>query len=164
MAISHSLAGFSFAKDNNYTFDDTLYRDDSVNSEAHDDDGNDPGFGDYDAAMNMDGEDFFQGSQAVDDGYASGDGGGADYGGGENGSVGAEGDQRHMVRPGGALLPFDPRRAPNERDLVMAVTDADGENAIMGYFDQNFMKNWAGPEHWKLRKVVRKRKFLPVIH
>jgi len=114
--------------------------------------------------MNMDGEDFFQGSQAVDDGYASGDGGGADYGSGENGSVGAQGDQRHMVRPGGALLPFDPRRAPNERDLVMAVTNADGENAIMGYFDQNFMKNWAGPEHWKLRKVVRKRKFLPVIH
>ncbi|OAX38973.1 barren [Rhizopogon vinicolor AM-OR11-026] len=156
-AISHSLAAFSFAKDSNYTFDDTLYRDDTVHDQADDDDGNDPGFGDYDAAMNMDGEDFFQGDQAADDDYAGGDGfGGADYGGGENGSVGAEGDQQHMVRSGGALLPFDPRRAPNERGLVMAVTDADGENAIMGYFDQNFMKNWAGPEHWKLRKVIRK--------
>jgi condensin complex subunit 2 len=152
-AISHSLAGFSFARDSNYTFDDTLYRDDT-NNDAGDDDGNDPGFGDYDAAMDMEGGDFFQGDHAVDDDYA----GGADYGGGEDGSVGAEGEQRHIVHPGGALIPFDPRRAPNERDLVM-VTDADGENAMMGYFDQNFMKNWAGPEHWKLRKVVRKREF-----
>jgi condensin complex subunit 2 len=156
-AISHSLSAFAFAKDNNYAFDDTLYRDDTVDNEAGDDDGNDPGFGDYGAAMDMDGADFFQGDQAVDDDYA-GDGG-ADYGAGENGSVGAEGDQRHMVRQGGAFVPFDPRRVPNERDLVIAVTDADGENAMMDYFDQNFMRNWAGPEHWKLRKVVRKREF-----
>lgn len=26
----------------------------------------------------------------------------------------------------------------------------------MDYFDQTFKKNWAGPEHWKLRKVVRR--------
>ncbi|KAG0709201.1 condensin complex subunit 2/barren [Suillus ampliporus] len=158
-AISHSLAAFSFAKDSNRTFDDSLYRDDSVDN---DDDGNDPGFGDYganDAPMDMegDGQDFFKGDQAVDDDYDGGDAfGGGDYGGGENGSVGAESDQRHAERPGGAFLPFDPRRAPNDSDRVMAVTDADGENAIMGYFDQNLMKNWAGPEHWKLRKVVRK--------
>lgn len=157
MAISHSLSAFSFAKDGNYTFDDTLFRDDTVNNEAGGDDGNDPGFGDYDAAADMEGGDFFQGDQVVDDDYA----GGADYGDGENGSVDAEGGQRHVVHPGGALVPFDPRRAPNERDLVKVITDADGENAIMGYFDQNFMKNWAGPEHWKLRKVIRKREFFP---
>ncbi|KAF8682082.1 hypothetical protein AX14_004414 [Amanita brunnescens Koide BX004] len=38
----------------------------------------------------------------------------------------------------------------------MAMTDADGDGGAMDYFDQNFLKNWAGPEHWKLRKVVRR--------
>lgn len=163
-AISHSLAAFSFAKDSNCTFDDSLYRDDTVDNEAGDENNNDPGFGDYgvnDVPMDVDGDrggqDFFQGDQAVDDDYDGGDAfGGGDYGGGENGSVSAEGDQRHAVRPGGAFIPFDPRRAPNEPDRVIAITDADGENAMMGYFDKNLVKNWAGPEHWKLRKVVRK--------
>ncbi|KAG1869523.1 condensin complex subunit 2/barren [Suillus subluteus] len=163
-AISHSLAAFSFAKDSNRVFDDSLYRDDTVDNEGGDEDDNDPGFGDYGAdgaPMDVDGDrggqDFFQGDQAVDVDYDGGDAfGGGDYGGGENESVGAEGDQRLAVRPGGAFVPFDPRRAPNERDRVIAITDADGENAMMGYFDKNLMKNWAGPEHWKLRKVVRK--------
>ena len=57
-------------------------------------------------------------------------------------------------------MPFDPRRAPNERDLVLAMTDAEG-GVMMDYFDQSFLKNWAGPEHWKLRKVVRRREFSP---
>ncbi|KAG1750052.1 condensin complex subunit 2/barren [Suillus occidentalis] len=163
-AISHSLAAFSFAKDSNRTFDDSLYRDDTVDIEAGDENDNDPGFGDYganDAPMDVDGDrggqDFFKGDQAIDDDYDGGDAfGGGDYGGGEHGSVSAEGDQQHAVRPGGAFVPFDPRRAPNEPDRVIAITDADGENAMMGYFDKNLMKNWAGPEHWKLRKVVRK--------
>ncbi|KAG2113164.1 condensin complex subunit 2/barren [Suillus discolor] len=163
-AISHSLADFSFAKDSNHTFDDSLYRDDTVHNQAGDEDEDDPGFGDYganDAPMDVDGDrdgqDFFQGDQAVDDDYDGGDAfGGGDYGGGDNGSVGAEGDQQHAVRPGGALVPFDPRHAPNKPDRVIAITDADGENAMMGYFDKNLMKNWAGPEHWKLRKVIRK--------
>ncbi|KAG2042455.1 condensin complex subunit 2/barren [Suillus americanus] len=163
-AISHSLASFSFAKDSNRMFDDSLYRDDTVDHEGGDEDDNDPGFGDYGAdgaPMDVDGDrggqDFFQGDQAVNDDYDGGDAfGGGDYGGGENESVGAEGDQRHGLGPGGAFVPFDPRRAPNERDRVIAITDADGENAMMGYFDKNLMKNWAGPEHWKLRKVVRK--------
>ncbi|KAH7929129.1 barren [Leucogyrophana mollusca] len=165
-AISHSLAAFSFAKDS-FTFDDTtFFRDDTKREDNDDeDDGNDPfmDFGGNDVPM--DGgeapaeEDFFQGDQAAGDEYG---GGGDDYGGednygggGENASVGAEAEQHGPTRPG-VFVPFDPRRAPNERDLIMAMTDADGENGMMGYFDQNFLKNWAGPEHWKLRKVVRK--------
>ena len=67
-------------------------------------------------------------------------GGGGGYGGG-----------------GGGFAPFDPRKAPNERDLVMAMMDAEGGGMMMDYFDRGMLKNWAGPEHWKLRKVVRKR-------
>ena len=35
-----------------------------------------------------------------------------------------------------------------------AINDEEG---MMDYFDPTYLKNWAGPEHWKLRKVVRRR-------
>ncbi|KAG8220891.1 condensin complex subunit 2/barren [Butyriboletus roseoflavus] len=161
--IAHSLAEFSFTHDN-ITFDDTtLYRDDT-RADEEDDDGNGTGFDAFgdNNAMDVDGsgipqtEDFFQGDQTVDDDYACGGAfGGDDYGSGHDGSPVVDAQQGQNFRPG-AFVPFDPRRIPTERDLVMAMTDADGESGIMGYFDQNIMKNWAGPEHWKLRKVIRK--------
>ncbi|KAF9245289.1 condensin complex subunit 2/barren [Melanogaster broomeanus] len=147
-AIAHSLAGFSFAHDNIATMTTTGTNTGSMHSAGTN-------------AMDIDGggapqtEDFFQGDQAVEDDYGGADGGfgGDEYGGGDNGSPDADGQPG--TRPG-AFVPFDPRRIPTERDLVMAMTDADGDSGIMGYFDQNIMKNWAGPEHWKLRKVIRK--------
>jgi condensin complex subunit 2 len=57
----------------------------------------------------------------------------------------------------GTFVPFDPARGPNERDLIMAMMDPDADGGTMDYFDKNVLKNWAGPEHWKLRKVIRKR-------
>ncbi len=88
--------------------------------------------------------------------------GGDDNGdGNDNGSPVSEEGQRGEARPA-EFVPFDPRRLPTERDLIMAMTDADGEGGAMDYFDQNFIKNWAGPEHWKLRKVIRKRKSMSV--
>ncbi|EGN96565.1 hypothetical protein SERLA73DRAFT_111171 [Serpula lacrymans var. lacrymans S7.3] len=154
-AISHSLAGFSFSKDS-FAFDDTTFLPDDSHRDDDDDD-----FGGNDAPMDIEGggdnpvEDFFQGDHAVDDEFG---GGGVpdEFSGGDNVSVGAEGDQDQAgMRPGG-FVPFDPRKAPNERDLIMAMTDADADGGMMGYFDQTFLKNWAGPEHWKLRKAVRK--------
>ena len=55
----------------------------------------------------------------------------------------------------GGMEPFDPRRPPNERDLIMAMNDEE-EGEMLDYFDSNFMKNWAGPQHWKLRRPVKK--------
>ncbi|KAF8845187.1 barren [Paxillus ammoniavirescens] len=163
-AIAHSLAGFSFAHDSLTLDDTTLYRDDT-RIEDDGDDGNEPGFGAFGENNAMDinagglaqTEDFFQGDQAVEDDYGGADGGfgGDEYGGGDNGSPGADAEQGQGTRPGAFVL-FDPRRVPTERDLVMAMTDGNGDSGIMGYFDQNIMKNWAGPEHWKLRKVIRK--------
>ena len=85
--------------------------------------------------------------------------GGDDNGdGNDHGSPVGEVDQRVEGRPA-EFIPFDPRRLPTERDLIMAMTDGDGDGGgAMDYFDQNFLKNWAGPEHWKLRKVVQRRK------
>jgi hypothetical protein len=42
----------------------------------------------------------------------------------------------------------------------MAMTDADGEGGMLDYFDQSLLRNWAGPEHWKLRKTIRRRSSL----
>jgi condensin complex subunit 2 len=158
-AISHSLEGFSFSK---VALDDAaLYRDDTP--PVHDNGGNEvDGFepepsGDLvDAGQSaLPEEDFFMGDHAAGDlddddlgpGYAGEDG--------ENGLV--DGQANPAGTEGGRHMAFDPRRAPNERALVMAMTDADGEGGMLDYFDQSLLKNWAGPEHWKLRKAVRRR-------
>jgi condensin complex subunit 2 len=168
-AISHSLASFSFSKDA-FAFDETTFFRDDTGHHLDDDDDNDPGMADAgvggEFSMDVDGgeppvEDFFVGEQAVGDDFGGGlgdDMGQDDFGDGEQGPIGADADQQGP-RPEG-FVGFDPRRAPNERDLVMAMTDADGDGGMMDYFDQNFLKNWAGPEHWKLRKVVRRRALL----
>ena len=158
-AISHSLEGFSFSKDTWALDEAALFLEDTP--PAHDDGGSEAdGFepaGDFaDAGHSaLPEEDFFMGDNAVGDDF-----GGDDVGPGEDGengfddaqaghhTAGTEGD-RHMA--------FDPRRAPNERALIMAMTDADAGDGMLDYFDQSLLKNWAGPEHWKLRKTVRKR-------
>jgi condensin complex subunit 2 len=136
-----------------------------------DDDSDNEGFGD-DAPMMADApidyggdagdvQDFFTGDQAVTD----------DFGGGmDDMGMGLDGDHDHDGGPAGEdsqyaqegrhpvdgpSEPFDARRAPNERDLVLAMTEGGG--GMFDYFDQTFRKNWAGPEHWKLRKVIRRR-------
>ncbi|KAF8075066.1 condensin complex subunit 2/barren [Lyophyllum atratum] len=156
-AISHSLAGFAFSK-NAFSIDETTFFQDNTRHDLDDDDddGNDAGMGGDGMDVDTGGpEDFFVGADAVHEDYGGDMMGGDDYGGdnNSNGSVGPQGGGEGQPGP---FVPFDPRRAPNERDLVMAMTEADGEEGMMDYFDQNFLKNWAGPEHWKLRKVIRR--------
>src|SRR5258707_945495 len=102
-----------------------------------DDDDENEGFGtNFDAGDAQPVEDFFVGSNGVENDYG-GDMGG-DYGGdnhSNNGSVGPAGDGE-PGRPG-PFVPFDPRRMPNERDLVLAMADDDGEGGALDYFDQN---------------------------
>jgi condensin complex subunit 2 len=101
------------------------------------------------------------GADAAADDFG-GDMGGDDNGdGNDNGSPVGEAEQRAEGRPV-EFVPFDPRRLPTERDLIMAMTDGDGDGGAMDYFDQNFLKNWAGPEHWKLRKVAQKRELMSI--
>ena len=183
-SIVPSLRDFSFSG-NSFSFEDdhnSMYRDDSFayTQENYDDDDagdNDP-IG-YTQENMEDGapldsgdaqdiapvQDFFSSDQANQDGYTGdGDyGGDDDFGGdGENGSVGADAD--HQIDGGmpgparGTFVPFDPAKGPNERDLIMAMMNPEADGGTMDYFDKNVLKNWAGPEHWKLRKVIRKRK------
>ncbi|ORY82924.1 condensin complex subunit 2/barren [Leucosporidium creatinivorum] len=104
------------------------------------------------------------GGGGVNDGFDFG-GGGEEYGGG-GGEVDffAEEMAADASLGGGQGLggveAFDPRRAPGDRELVMAMdgAGAGGGEQIFDYFDQKLGgKNWAGPEHWKMRRVVAKK-------
>jgi condensin complex subunit 2 len=168
-AIAPSLQNFSF-EGNEPAPEVSLYRDNShAVSDDDDDDGDDGGVSGFSAAaqddfaMDVDGgappaeEDFFGGDSGAHNDFA-----GTPSGfGGDDGDAGSDIVQAnhagpgHAIRPG-RLEPFDPRRAPNERDIVI---NGNANGGMMEYFDQTFKKNWAGPEHWKLRRVVRRRKF-----
>ncbi|KAI5116872.1 hypothetical protein M0805_005838 [Coniferiporia weirii] len=166
-AIAHSLRGFSFSKEN-MGFDTSNF----INTTYDDDDDDDNGgFGgdDIGAAMDVDGafgsggdgavQDFFVGDQAVGDDY--GGGFDADLGDqspmdGEPSPVGDDGFPVQQPARTGGFEPFEPGRAPNERDLILAMTEPGANGSSLDYFDQTFLKNWAGPEHWKLRKVIRR--------
>lgn len=162
--ISTSLHDFSYSKDA-FTFDNTTFSfaDDPIAIGDDDDDNEPDGFGfsnvdaDGDAVMGADGpeggepatEDFFVGDQAVGDDYAPDyasptspeDGDGDGQGDGEQGGT-------------GPFVPFDPRSGPSG-NFAMAETGSEG--IMYDYFDQTVKRNWMGPEHWKLRKPVRKR-------
>jgi condensin complex subunit 2 len=43
----------------------------------------------------------------------------------------------------------------SERDYVMAMSN--NENELFSYFDSAFLRNWAGPEHWKLKRVKKSK-------
>ncbi|KAH9940947.1 barren [Epithele typhae] len=160
--ISESLEDFAFGKDS-FSHDDTLFTQSSQPIHDDDDDDDQGGFNQYAGfgdVMEVDGpssstapaEDFFVGDQAVPNDFefapdygAEGDGGSV------HGSDGAPAEGQR-VGPGGAFVPFDPRRMPGDRDLF-TIDDAEGEMGVLNYFNT---KNWAGPEHWKLRKIVRR--------
>ncbi|CAG8467834.1 1688_t:CDS:2 [Dentiscutata erythropus] len=70
---------------------------------------------------------------------------------GEEGGGGDEDDDGIS----GVFEGFDsgPRERITEKDYVMAM--ANNTNDTFQYFDSAFLRNWAGPEHWKLKRVVR---------
>lgn len=109
------------------------------------------------------GADFFAGADiGGGDDY---EGGGEDFFGGgggdgeyddDDGNEGARSAPMGMAVALGGVEAYDPSRAPNERDIVMAMQEGEGAGSMFDYFDKGFMKNWAGPEHWKLRRTMKK--------
>lgn len=79
------------------------------------------------------------------------------------GGDGASGDEMAMEEAGaahrahyGAVQRFDPRMAPDDREVVIGLGGEDGDKQVFSYFDTNMSKNWAGPEHWKMRRTIRR--------
>ncbi|CAE6482102.1 unnamed protein product [Rhizoctonia solani] len=102
-------------------------------------------------------EDFFTGGEAVNDfDGAFHNGGGFEDDGGDDG-VGDMGDYTGNATGAnhtGPVEPFDPRRGRDERTLIMSMSEDATE--MLDYFDTTVMKNWAGPQHWKVRRAIRK--------
>jgi condensin complex subunit 2 len=163
--MSSRLADFKFSSDpanNDYSIDGAFHNRGEEMDSADEAEFQDPiqvdmasGGGDGAEPLPAPGgtEDFFSGDQAVEDYPMDFGGDGYDQG-GEDGEMGEEGME---ARAGAPLAPFDPRRAPNPTELVMAMANAGGQD-MLDYFDASVIKNWAGPEHWKMRKVIRKGK------
>jgi condensin complex subunit 2 len=151
--ISDTLASFKFSSDPNAmpdfttllglkdTFDDSATPAPEGLSIIQEDEEDFFGGEDYDTGAPMPGG-FDDMSNPADDQ----DGAFAGPSSAAYGCVGAAGPGEHM--------PFDGRRQGGE--LVMALMgDGDGDG-MFDYFDKGFAQNWAGAEHWKLRKVTRK--------
>lgn len=177
-AICHSLDDFAFSKDP-FSFDDsTMFREQSQ-APLDDDEDDDAGFGapqeDYGSSMNVDGdgagpapeEDFFAGNDPTDtfedaamspEGMDDGATPSFDNDQFNAGPGGEQGGGAGTGNANGPYGPFDPRRIRSESDRVIAMTEGDGQGGMIELFDQAFLKNWAGPEHWKLRRVVKRRK------
>src|SRR5712671_985890 len=128
-AISPSLEGFSFSRDTWALDEAALFRDDTPlvqDAGGNEVEGIEPGpSGDFiDAGHSGPPEqDFFMGDHGIGDDFG-GDAGGED--GDENGSVDAQAGLHPAGTEGGRHIAFDPHHAPNERALIMAMTDAEG--------------------------------------
>lgn len=169
-AISHSLASFSFSKDASFTFDDsTFYQENTqtawaeglieedMNSEAsHGASAAPPGMDD--GLQNNLAEDFFTGDQAVDNDYANAD----DFENDFDDTVTHAHNADAAEQPTGisnVIMPFDPRKPPHQRNLVLAIGTGDhDEDGMLDYFDAGALQNWAGPQHWKIRRIAKRRK------
>ena len=54
----------------------------------------------------------------------------------------------------GAVQHFDPRMPPEGREVVIDMA-AGADTKFFDIFDSAISKNWAGPEHWKMRRTIR---------
>lgn len=152
--VSVTLADFKFNADPNEAF--TLA---ALTGMGKDDD--DMSVGDAEPQYGAGNEeDFFGGGNDFADNdqeqgfYGGGDGEGGEGGFEENQSGlhnSTNADSRVVYGP---AVPFDPSRSTGPGGLVMAMDD--GDTMMLDYFDQGFLKNWAGPEHWKVRRAVKR--------
>jgi condensin complex subunit 2 len=149
MVICPSLASFKFSSDPN-VLDLGLFRANlggSVTSRAHE---ADP-LGDSTVATPTGeaGGDFFTSGAGDEQDFE-------DFGGG-----GGDGDDFDDAGDGGADFfadepeALDAQRPPNEREIVMAFAK-DGDGQMFDYFDAALAKNWAGPQHWKMHRTIRR--------
>lgn len=48
---------------------------------------------------------------------------------------------------------YDPAQAGAAHGLVVTKVDVQNQESIFDYFDTGLIKNWAGPEHWQMRRL-----------
>jgi condensin complex subunit 2 len=151
MTLCPSLSSFRFSPDANLDLGILNPIDEELSVRNvhldHDDDMGGDDFNDDGNVVNADGqEDFFGDMNRQEDFNDYGGGGDEDHHDGEDDGELGQG-QIEPFRPGG--------NGGGERDLVMSMA-GNGEQ-MFDYFDSALMKNWAGPEHWKMRRIAVKK-------
>jgi condensin complex subunit 2 len=157
-----TLADFKFSADAKSAFNVSMM----MNGRDDDDDDN---FGKdleggSEGTRHTPGQDFF-GDDGISNDFAGDTGGdgffdagdddndagfnGHDDAGGFGGPAGASG----IANDFGPSEPFDPRSHGGPSSLFMSTEE--GQGLMLDHFDEGYLKNWAGPEHWKLRRVRR---------
>jgi condensin complex subunit 2 len=48
---------------------------------------------------------------------------------------------------------FDPETGEYVISMDLGTKDKGGHDDVLSYFDEALQKNWAGPEHWRIRKI-----------
>lgn len=108
--------------------------------------------------------DFDGGDGGYDDDGGMGGGSFDDVEAGDGVPLDGEGEgymaaQRGQATHLGAVQHFDPRMAPDQREVVIGMNgelEGGGNRQVFSYFDAALSKNWAGPEHWKMRRTIRR--------
>ena len=154
--ISVTLADFKFSADAKSAFDVSLFmqsRDDDDDEQLPSPGGNPTG------DSGAPGQDFF-GDEDLGNDFGGGGDGYFGGGGGDEDNDAEFGDEAGMgmgVGGGsggfGPAEAFDPRKQSNGSGLFVSMDD--GQGMMLDHFDEGYLKNWAGPEHWKLRRVRR---------
>ena len=155
--ISVTLADFKFSADAKSAFDVSLL----MQSRDDEDDDPLPSAGiNGDSDPNAPGQDFFGGedmgndSGGGDDYFGGGDGDDDnDAGFGDDSGMGMGMDMGGVAGGFGPAEAFDPRKQGNGSSVFVSMDD--GQGLLLDQFDEGYLKNWAGPEHWKLRRVRR---------
>jgi hypothetical protein len=115
----------------------------------------------------IDDEEPIRPSAGIEGGYDGGEEmdvfAGVDFGGGGDDDEGGGAVDFFDDGPGdeggvesGQVEDFDPRRPQGERDLVVSMDDKGDQS--FDFFDASSTKNWAGPDHWKMRRPMNLRK------
>lgn len=155
MVICPTLANFKFSSDDS-ALDLDFFKPQPNDRELSHISDSDAGFG-FDAGAGgeaADGqEDFFADEL--------GDAGGADFGQDDAGEdffeAGAEPEEEGEGEEQGYYIQPQPRQGQAGDDGTTTTTVAMAENSkqqgVFDYFDAAFSKNWAGPEHWKMRRA-----------
>ncbi|GAA5924910.1 hypothetical protein JCM1841_005365 [Sporobolomyces salmonicolor] len=169
MTLCPSLSAFRFSADSNLDLDllnlslnddedDHPARSAQINGHLAAEDDDFGGFQDHFAGQDFGGggeDDAGRGGEALPDGdvdFFADQFTGGNVGAGMGTGMGGAGGPAF-----GAVEDFDPRRMPGERDLVMSMGEDGGGDRLFDYFDTKLMKNWAGPEHWKMRRSAIKK-------
>ncbi|SCZ97822.1 BZ3500_MvSof-1268-A1-R1_Chr3-3g06394 [Microbotryum saponariae] len=86
----------------------------------------------------------------------------------DNDDGGADGAVDFFADEPGAGRPFDPSRDDSPGfmgggqdgdggELVMSMENGSGDGHLFDLLDAGLSKNWAGPEHWKMRRLVQRK-------